>query len=122
MRSRPGIARFKTSLFSKNNLTHLLAVVSGTPIVLAALDAESPARKRPMTCECSCNLSAVVDLIMVCNLVVISEVGTSEVRNTAFYVIVPCVSSGFLVLFPLLLINGPDPFWSIKYVDIFIYT
>ena len=40
MRGRPGIARFETSLLSKNNLAHLLAVVSGTPIVPAALDTE----------------------------------------------------------------------------------
>ena len=40
MRGRPGIAGFETSLFSKNNLAHLLAVVNGAPIVLAALDAE----------------------------------------------------------------------------------
>ena len=40
MRGRPGIARFETSLFSKNNLAHLLAVANGTPIVLAALDTE----------------------------------------------------------------------------------
>ena len=30
----------RLALFSKNNLAHLLAVVNGTPIVLAALDAE----------------------------------------------------------------------------------
>ena len=40
MHGRPGIARFETSLFSINNLAHLLAVVNGTPLVLAALDAE----------------------------------------------------------------------------------
>ena len=40
MRGRPGIARFETSLFSINNLAHLLADVNGIPIVLAALDAE----------------------------------------------------------------------------------
>ena len=40
MRGRPGIARLETSLFSKNNLVHLLSVVNATPIVLAALDAE----------------------------------------------------------------------------------
>ena len=40
MRGRPGIARFETSLFSINNLAHLLAFVNVTPIVLAALDAE----------------------------------------------------------------------------------
>ena len=40
MHGRAGIARFETSLFSTNNLAHLLAVVNGTPIVLAALYAE----------------------------------------------------------------------------------
>ena len=39
MNGRPGITRFETSLFSINKLAHLLAVVNGTPIVLAALDA-----------------------------------------------------------------------------------
>ena len=61
MRGRPGIARFETSLFKKNNnLAHLLAVVNGTPIILAALHAEWPARMRPMTCEISCSLSAIL--------------------------------------------------------------
>ena len=55
----PGIAWFET-LFSINNLAHLLAFVNGTPIVLAALDAEWPVRMRSMTCECSCCLSAIL--------------------------------------------------------------
>ena len=57
---RPAIARIETSLFSKNNLGHILAIVNGTPIVLAALDEEWPTRMRPMTCECSCCLSAIL--------------------------------------------------------------